>query len=111
MQESVSLRILCEKKRYDLRSPNGHLHVKPLAKDGTGKKLVLILVPGSHKRLASRKHVMCAKNMEARIKCSTLEYQRYEKIGREIASRAAKKGVTKLVSSNCAKILEKESSE
>jgi hypothetical protein len=35
--ESVSLRILCEKKRYDLWLPNGCLHEKSLAKGGTGK--------------------------------------------------------------------------
>ncbi len=35
-QESVSLRILCEKKRYDLRSPN-RSHEKPSAKGGLGK--------------------------------------------------------------------------
>jgi hypothetical protein len=38
MQESVSLRILCEKKRYDLQSPNGRSHEKPSAKGGTGKE-------------------------------------------------------------------------
>jgi hypothetical protein len=38
MQESASLRILCEKKRYDLHSPNGRLHQKPLAKGGKGKE-------------------------------------------------------------------------
>jgi hypothetical protein len=38
MQESVTSRILCEKKRYDLRSPNGRLHEKTLAKGGTGKE-------------------------------------------------------------------------
>jgi hypothetical protein len=38
MQESDSLRILCEKKRYDLQSPNGRLHEKPLAKGGNGKE-------------------------------------------------------------------------
>jgi hypothetical protein len=32
MQESVSLRFLCEKKRYDLQPPNGHLHEKPSEK-------------------------------------------------------------------------------
>jgi hypothetical protein len=37
-QESVSSRILREKKRYDSRSPNGRLHEKPSAKDGTGKE-------------------------------------------------------------------------
>jgi hypothetical protein len=38
MQESVSLRISCEKKRYDLQSPNRCLHEKPSAKGGTGKE-------------------------------------------------------------------------
>jgi hypothetical protein len=38
MQESASSRIMCEKKRYDLRSPNRHLHQKPSAKDGEGKE-------------------------------------------------------------------------
>ena len=37
-QESVSSRILCEKKRYDSWSPKGHLHEKPSAKGGTGKE-------------------------------------------------------------------------
>jgi hypothetical protein len=37
-QESVSSRILCEKKRYDMQSPNGGLHEKPLAKGRTGKE-------------------------------------------------------------------------
>jgi hypothetical protein len=38
MQESFSSRILCEKKRYDLQSPNGRSHEKPLAKGRMGKK-------------------------------------------------------------------------
>jgi hypothetical protein len=38
MQENVSLEILHEKKRYDLQSPNGRSHKKPLAKGGTGKE-------------------------------------------------------------------------
>jgi hypothetical protein len=37
-QENVSLEILHEKKRYDLQSPNGHLHEKLLAKGRTGKE-------------------------------------------------------------------------
>jgi hypothetical protein len=37
-QESDSSRILWEKKRYDLRSPNKRLHEKPSAKGGTGKE-------------------------------------------------------------------------
>ncbi len=37
-QENVSSEILREKKRYDLRSPNGRSHEKPSAKGGTGKE-------------------------------------------------------------------------
>jgi hypothetical protein len=45
-QENVSLRILHEKKRYDLQLPNGHSHEKPSAKGGTGKEF-LYQVPKS----------------------------------------------------------------
>ena len=38
MQESFSSRILCEKKRYDLQSPNKHLHEKSSVKGRTGKE-------------------------------------------------------------------------
>jgi hypothetical protein len=38
-QESVSLRILCEKRGYDLQLPNGRLHEKPSAKGKTGKEI------------------------------------------------------------------------
>ncbi len=62
--------ILREKKRYDLQAPNGHSHEKPLAKGGTGK-LVLILVSESHKHLASRKRVVCARNMGAHVRRGT----------------------------------------
>ncbi len=48
------------------------------------KNLVLILVPGSHEHLASRKFVMCAKNMGACIQHSFSEYQKYLKMGWEI---------------------------
>jgi hypothetical protein len=37
-QESVSLRMLCEKKRYDLRLLDRRSHEKPLVKGGTGKE-------------------------------------------------------------------------
>jgi hypothetical protein len=37
-QESVSLRILGEEKRYDSQLPNGRLHEKLTAKGGTGKE-------------------------------------------------------------------------
>jgi hypothetical protein len=45
--------------------------------------------------------------------CTTwyLENQRYKKRDKKLDSRAAKKGTKKLVSSVCAKILEKESSK
>ncbi len=36
-RESVSLRILCEKKSYDLQAPNERLHEKSLAKGGMEK--------------------------------------------------------------------------
>ncbi len=38
MQESVSSRILCEKKRYNSKLPNGRLHEKSLAKGGMVKE-------------------------------------------------------------------------
>jgi hypothetical protein len=38
MHENARLRILDEKKRYDLQSPNRRLHEKPLEKVGTGKE-------------------------------------------------------------------------
>ena len=38
MQEKCQFEDLCEKKRYDLRSPKGHSHEKPLAKGRMGKE-------------------------------------------------------------------------
>jgi hypothetical protein len=68
-----------------LRSSNGCLHEKPLAKGGDGKrKLVLIHIPGPRKRLALRKCVMCARNMGVHVRGSNSEYQRYKKTGQEI---------------------------
>ncbi len=72
------------------------------------RKLVLILVPGSRKCLASRKGVMCARNMGAHIRHQITKGMR--KWDKKLDSCAAKKGLKKLVSSNCAKILEKASS-
>ncbi len=73
------------------------------------RKPVLILVPGSCERLASRKRVMCARNMGLYIQCwSTKGMRKWDK---KLDSRAAKKGPKKLVSSDCAKILEKESND
>jgi hypothetical protein len=72
---------------------------------------VLLLRPGSRNRLASRKCMMCARNMGAHVRRSTLEYQRYEKTGQELGFLCSQEiGVKKLVSSNWVKILKKESS-
>jgi hypothetical protein len=72
--------------------------------------LVQILVPGSHERLASRKRVMCARNMGAHVQCGTRRTKGMRKQDEESDSRAAEKGAKKLLSSNYAKILDKESS-
>jgi hypothetical protein len=67
-QESVSLRILGENKRYDLQLPNGRLHEKPSAKGRTGKEnWYWFLEPGSHEHLPLRRRVMYARNMEAQV--------------------------------------------
>jgi hypothetical protein len=75
-----------------------------------GNKSVLILVPGSHERLTLRKHVMCAKNMGVQVQCVIWSTKGIKKRDEKLDFRPAKKGAKKLVSSNCAKILEKESS-
>ncbi len=71
---------------------------------------VQILVPGSHERLASRKCIMCARNMEAQVQRGTQRNKGMRKRDEKLDSRTAKKGAKKLVSSNYAKILDKESS-
>ena len=81
-----------EYKRYDLQSPNGHLHEKPSAKGGTGKVPVLTLVPGSHKHLALRKCVMCARNMGVHVRHGTRRTKDMRKWNEKLDSRAAKKG-------------------
>jgi hypothetical protein len=83
-QDSVSSRIFSEKKRYDLQSPNGRLHEKPLAKRQKVERIqVLVLASVSREHLALRKCMMCARNMGAHIRRNTLEVQRYKKMGRE----------------------------
>ncbi len=72
---------------------------------------VLILVPGSHKRLTSRKCVMCSRNMGAHVRHSIRSMKGIKKWNKKSESRATKKDVKKLVSSDVAKILEKESSD
>jgi hypothetical protein len=70
---------------------------------------VLTLVPGSHERLTSRKRVMCARNMGAHVRRS-IQSTKGIKRDKKLESRTTKKGAKKLVSSDVAKILEKESS-
>jgi hypothetical protein len=75
-----------------------------------GKKLVLILVPGPHERLALRKCIMCARNMGAHVLRGTRRTKGIKKWDEKSDSHAAEKGMKKLVSSNFAKKIEKESS-
>jgi hypothetical protein len=53
---------------------------------------------------------MCAKNMGAHVQCGTRRTKGIKKRDEKSDFWAAEKGAKKLVSSNCAKILEKESS-
>jgi hypothetical protein len=72
---------------------------------------VLILVPGSHEHLASRRRIMCARNMGAHVQRGTWRNKGMRKWDEESDSHAAEKGAKKLVSSDHAKILDKESSD
>jgi hypothetical protein len=88
--------------------PNGHLHEKPLAKGGTGKECwykLLYQVP-----MSSRKCIMCARNMGAHVRGGNQRNKGMRKRDEKSDSRTAEKGAKKLVSSNYAKILDKESS-
>ncbi len=67
-----------------------------------------ILVPGSHEHLASRKHIMCARNMGAHVQRGTRRIKGMRKRDEKSDSPTAKKGAKKLVSSNYAKKLDKE---
>jgi hypothetical protein len=51
---------------------------------------------------------MCARNMGAHVQCGTQRTKGIKKQDEILDSHAAKKGAKKLVSSNCAKILEKK---
>ncbi len=59
---------------------------------------------------SSRKRIMCARNMGAHVQRGTWRTKGIKKRDEKLDSRAAEKGTKKLVSSNCAKILEKENS-
>ncbi len=64
-----------------------------------------------HKHLASRKPVMCARYMRVHAQRGTWRTKGMRKWDEKLDSCAAKKGAKKLVSSNYAKIPDKESSE
>ncbi len=74
------------------------------------RKPVLILVPGSHEHLASRKCIMCARNIGTHVQRGTWRTNGIKKQDEKSDSHAAKKCKKKQVSSYCTKILEKESS-
>ncbi len=100
MQEIASLRILCEKKRYDLCLPNKRLHQKPLAKGGKGKEnLCWVYFQVSLSVLLQEIHAFCARNMGAHVQRTTSECQRYKKTGQEIrfpCSRERRKEISEL---------------
>ncbi len=54
---------------------------------------------------------MCARNMGAHVQRGTWRTKGIKKQDEKSDSRSAKKGAKKLVTSNCAIILEKESSD
>ncbi len=79
------LEILCEKKRYDLRLPNGRSHQKPSVKGGKGKEnLCWVYYQVSLSILLWETHTFCARNMGAHVRRTTLKCQRYKKPGGEI---------------------------
>jgi hypothetical protein len=67
---------LDEKKRYDTQSSNGRLHEKPSQRKDLCKErwneermpVLVVLVPGSHEHLTSRKHVMYSRNMGVHVR-------------------------------------------
>ncbi len=69
-----------------------------------------ILVPGSHKHLALRQQVMCARNMGAHARRGIWRTKGMRKRDEKLDSQAAKKVAKKLLSSDNEKILDKESS-
>jgi hypothetical protein len=73
------------------------------------RKPVLNLVPGSHKRLTLRKRGMCSRNIGAHVQ-QGIQSTKDKRMGLEIGVPCNQDRCQKLVSSNIAKILEKESS-
>jgi hypothetical protein len=67
-REKMSVRKFCVRRKGMICNPLMHVCMRNLwRKAEQGKKPVLILVPGSHERLASRKRIMCARNMGAHV--------------------------------------------
>ncbi len=98
-----------DKKRNNSCLPNRHLHNKPRGeRQNREQKPVLILVPVSHKRLTSRKHVMGARNFGAHVRRSIRSTQ--GKNGIRNWSPAQPIKVQETSKYQLVKILEKESS-
>jgi hypothetical protein len=111
MQESVSSRVKMRRK--------GMIHNRPMdfctrnhrKERQNGERMpVLILVPGSHERLTSRKRIQCARNMEVHVRHGSQSTKGIKR-DKKLESHATKKGAKKLVSSDFAKTLVKESSD
>jgi hypothetical protein len=102
-----------KKQRYDTRSSNGRLHEKPSQRkvergknDGTYPGTRFPQQASYFKKMRN----VCQKHGGT---CTTWcpEYERYGNGIKKLESRATEKGAKKLVSSDVAKILEKESSD
>jgi hypothetical protein len=109
MWENVSLRNFAWEEKVWFVSSQRTFAWETFGKRRNGI-LVLIFVPSSHKHLASRKRVMCAKNLGVHVRCGTRRTKGIKKRDENLDSCAAKKGAKKLVSSASPKTLEKESS-
>ncbi len=111
MQENVSSRNFAWEEKVWFASSHRTFAWETFGERRNGERMpVLIHVPGSHECLALRKCIMCARNMGAHIQCGTRRTKGMRKRYEKTNSRAAKKGTKKLVNSDCAKILVKESS-
>ncbi len=94
------------KERYFLRLLKGHWHQKSMAKDRNGidnRYWIYFQVPVSI--LLWEIHTFCARNMGVHIWRTNSECQDMRKQDKKLDSRAAKKGMKKLVSSDWQKIL------
>ncbi len=109
MRESTSLGHLHRKKsKVDTQWPNGGSHQKPSAKSRNGKEpAVLSLLLGSHKHLTLRKQAQCMLDTwGCMYNVLPGSAQGLRKRDKKLDSHAAKNGAKKLVSIDCAQILE-----